>query len=342
MSATCKEIKILQPTKEIWPGHPDSSISKNIRNKTRIARENLTFRIEFILLGFSDFLNIQGFLFVVILVIYMSILLGNGLIIIITNIDPDVQTPMYFFLKNLSFLEICYTSVMVPRMLKNLWTQSRNISFIACAVQFYFFLVFRITESLLLAAMAFDHYVTICKPLYYPVIMNHKKQVQLVIGSWISGIPVEIQLTYQIFSLPFCGSNKLNNVFCDIPPLMKIVCGDITMSELFIFVNAVVFVIPLLLLILVSYIKIITTILKLPSVIGRHKAFSTYSSHFMVVELLFGSEMMAHWIPKCKKSKGIDKLLSLVYCIGIPMFNPLMYSLRNKDIIAALKKILPK
>ncbi|XP_020830219.1 olfactory receptor 10AG1-like [Phascolarctos cinereus] len=307
-----------------------------------MAGENLTFSIEFILIGFSDFPNIQGFLFAIVLVIYMSILLGNGLIIVITNIDPVLHTPMYFFLKNLSFLEICYTSVMVPRMLKNLWTQNRNISFIACAVQFYFFLVFGVAECLLLAVMAFDRYVAICKPLYYSVIMNHKKQVQLLIGSWISGIPVEIQFTYQVFSLPFCGSNKLNHVFCDIPPLMKIVCGDITMSELFIFVNAVFFVIAPLLLILVSYVKIITTILKLPSAIGRHKAFSTCSSHLMVIGLFFASGMMAHWIPKSKKSKGIDKLLSLVYCIGTPMFNPLIYSLRNKDIIAALKKILPK
>ncbi|XP_016278345.1 olfactory receptor 10AG1-like [Monodelphis domestica] len=303
---------------------------------------NFTVVVEFILLGFSDLPKIQGVLFGIFLIMYMTILLGNTLIIIITKTDPSLQTPMYFFLGNFSFLEICYTSVTLPRMMMNLWTKKRNISFLNCALQLCFLLMLGGAECLLLAVMAYDRYVAICKPLYYSLIMNSKVCIQLVVASWISAMPIVIGQTYQIFSLPFCGSNKLNHLFCDMPPLLKLACGDKFMNEFSIYADAVVFAMVPFLLILGSYIKIITTILEMPSTTGRYKAFSTCSSHLIVVALFFGSAIITYSIPKSNNMSGMDKVLSLFYTIVIPMFNPMIYSLRNKDVIAALKKILPK
>ncbi|XP_043828070.1 olfactory receptor 10AG1-like [Dromiciops gliroides] len=303
---------------------------------------NLTIVVEFILLGFSDLPKHQEVLFGIFLIMYMSILLGNGLIIIITKTDPSLQTPMYFFLGNFSFLEICYTSVTLPRMLMNLWSKKRNISFLDCALQLCFLLMLGGTECLLLAVMAYDRYVAICKPLYYSLIMNSKVCTQLVIASWISTMPIVIAQTYQIFSLPFCGSNILNHLFCDMPPLLKLACGKKIINEISVYADAVVFAMVPFLLILGSYIKIITTILEMPSATGRYKAFSTCSSHLIVVVLFFGSAIITYSIPKSSSLSGIDKVLSLFYTIVTPMFNPLIYSLRNKDVIAALKKLLPK
>ncbi|XP_036621078.1 olfactory receptor 10AG1-like [Trichosurus vulpecula] len=303
---------------------------------------NLTIVVEFILLGFSDLPKLQEVLFGVFLITYMSILLGNGLIILITKIDPSLQTPMYFFLGNFSFLEICYTSVTLPRMMMNIWTKKRHISFLDCALQLCFLLMLGGTECLLLAVMAYDRYVAICKPLYYSLIMNYKVCIQLVVGSWISAMPVVIGQTYQIFSLPLCGSNKLNHLFCDMPPLLKLVCGNKFMNEFFIYADAVVFAMVPFLLILGSYIKIITTILEMPSATGRYKAFSTCSSHLIVVILFFGSAIITYSIPKSNSLSGMDKVLSLFYTIVTPVFNPMIYSLRNKDVIAALKHLLPK
>ncbi|XP_074131997.1 olfactory receptor 10AG1-like [Sminthopsis crassicaudata] len=307
-----------------------------------MVERNITTVVEFILLGFSDIPKLQEILFGIFLIMYLTILLGNGLIILITKIDPSLQTPMYFFLGNFSFLEICYTSVTLPRMMVNLWTKKKNISFFDCALQLCFLLMLGGTECMLLAVMAYDRYVAICKPLYYSVIMNYKVCTHLVIASWVSAMPIVIGQTYQIFSLPFCGSNKLNHLFCDMPPLLKLACGKNLMNELTIYVDAAVFAMVPFLLILGSYIKIITTIMKMSSATGRYKAFSTCSSHLTVVVLFFGSAIITYSIPKSSSLSGIDKVLSLFYTIVTPVFNPMIYSLRNKDVIAAVKKLLPK
>ncbi|XP_043828071.1 olfactory receptor 10AG1-like [Dromiciops gliroides] len=307
-----------------------------------MAEVNMTFAIEFFLLGFSDFPNLQEFLFVIFLVIYLSILIGNGLIIVITKVEPSLQTPMYFFLGNFSFLEICYTSVTLPRILTDLWTQKKNISFLGCATQVFFILILGVTECFLLSVMAYDRFVAICKPLYYPLIMNHRMCVGLVIGSWIIGIPILIGLTYQIFSLSFCGSKKLEHVFCDIPPLLKLACGDISMEVYSIYVDAGIFGMFPFLFIFGSYTKIIATILKLPSANGRYKAFFTCSSHLIVVTLYFGSASLSYLMPNSSHSSASEIVLSLFYTIVTPMFNPLIYSLRNTDFIMAMRKLLPK
>ncbi|XP_040351756.1 olfactory receptor 10AG1-like [Herpailurus yagouaroundi] len=305
-------------------------------------RGNHTTLMDFILLGFSDVPDLQEFLFGVFLIIYVIILMGNSLIIIITQIDPSLRTPMYFFLGNFSSLEICYVSVTVPRLLTDLCRQSRSISFLACATQTYFFLVFGATECFILTAMAYDRYVAICNPLLYPLIMNSRLCIQLAAGCWITGIPVHIGFTYLIFSLPFCGSNQLNHFFCDIPPILKLACGDTFTIEILVYTVAVLVVTIPFMLILGSYVKIISTILKLPSAAGRAKAFSTCSSHLVVVTLFFGSGIISYLRPKSSHSTGMDKFLSLFYSIVTPMFNPIIYCLRNKDVLVALKKFLPK
>uniref|UniRef100_A0A7N4PHN8 Olfactory receptor n=2 Tax=Sarcophilus harrisii TaxID=9305 RepID=A0A7N4PHN8_SARHA len=312
------------------------------QKKNQMAENNLTNMMEFILLGFSDLPNLQGFLFGIFSIIYLSILIGNGLLIIITKTDPALHTAMYFFLGNFSFLEICYTSVTMPRMLADLWTQKRTISFIACAIQACFLYIFGGAECLLLTVMAYDRYVAISKPLYYPLIMNHKVCVQLVVASWLTEVPALIGETYQIFSMNFCGPNKINHIFCDAPPLFPLACTDTYKVEVSVHVVALLFVIIPFLLILASYIKIITTILKLPSTSGRAKAFSTCSSHLMVVFFFYGSGSIAYLQPKSGQSSGSSKVLALFYTIVTPVFNPLIYSLRNKDVIAALRKLLPK
>lgn len=303
---------------------------------------NQTTLVDFILLGFSDIPDLQGFLFGVFLIMYTIILMGNSLIIIITKMDPSLQTPMYFFLGNFSSLEICYVSVTVPRLLIDLCSQNRNIPFLACAAQMYFFLVFGATECLLLTSMAYDRYVAICNPLLYPLLMNSRLCVQLAAGCWVSGVPVHIVLTFQIFSLPFCGSNQLNHFFCDIPPVLKLACGDTLLTETLVYVVVVLVVTVPFMLILGSYVRIIETILKLPSATGRAKAFSTCSSHLMVVALFFGSGLITYLRPKSSHSIGMDKFLSLFYTIVTPMFNPMIYCLRNKEVMVALRKFLLK
>ncbi|XP_049635746.1 olfactory receptor 10AG1-like [Suncus etruscus] len=305
-------------------------------------QENLTKWMEFVLLDFADVPHLQWFLFGLFLIIYVCILLGNGTIFLITKVDPALQTPMYFFLGNFSFLEICYVSITLPRMLTNLWTQKRTISLVACAAQMCCVLMLGATECFLLAVMSYDRYVAICNPLHYPLVMNHKVCVQLVTGSWVGGIPVQIGQTFQIFSMSFCASNIINHFFCDIPPILKLACGDTFIHEMMVYVVAVLFVTIPFLLILASYGKIISMVLKLPSATGRAKAFSTCSSHLTVVVLFFGSAIITYLRPKTQNSEGTDKVLSLFYTIVTPLFNPLIYSLRNKDVIMALKKLFCK
>ncbi|XP_023398259.2 olfactory receptor 10AG1-like [Loxodonta africana] len=304
--------------------------------------DNLTELMEFVLLGFADMPQLQWFLFGLFLIIYIIILMSNGTIFLITKMDPALQSPMYFFLANFSFLEICYVSATLPRMLMNLGTQRRRISLIACATQMCFVLIFAGTECLLLAVMAYDRYVAICNPLHYPLVMNNRVCILLAIGSWTIGIPVMIGHTYQIFSLSFCRSKQINHFFCDIPPILKLACGDTFVNEALVYIVAVVFVMVPFLLILGSYSKIVSIILKLPSATNRAKAFSTCSSHLMVVMLFFGSGIIAYLRPNSRHSEETDKVLSLFYAILTPMLNPMIYSLRNKDVIMALRKLLCK
>ncbi|XP_048216472.1 olfactory receptor 10AG1-like [Perognathus longimembris pacificus] len=306
------------------------------------VEDNISTVKQFLLLGFYELPTLQGFLSGVFFVVYLIIVFGNSLIILITVSDAELKKPMYFFLAHFSSLEICYVSVTVPKIMVNIWTQKRSISLLDCATQMCFFFILGTSESLLLSAMSYDRYVAICNPLQYPLVMNPKKCVQLVIGSWFSGMPIQIEQTCQIFSLDFCGANEIDHFFCDLPPIIKLACGDTFMHELSVYVVVIlVGAIPFI-LIIVSYSKIVSTILSLPTASGRSKAFSTCSSHLLVVLLFFGSASIMYFRPKSKHSAGIDKLFSLFYTIVTPMFNPLIYSLRNKKVIAALRKLFFK
>nr|XP_048288716.1 olfactory receptor 10AG1-like [Myodes glareolus] len=304
------------------------------------AEENTSTVTHFLLLGFSDLPNLQGFLFGMFSIMYVTIIIGNSFIIVITRIDPTLHKPMYFFLTNFSFLEICYVSVTLPRILYSIWTQDRRISLLACATQMCFFLILATTDSILLAVMSYDRYVAICNPLHYPLVMNQTKCTQLAVGSWLGGIPFQLGQTCQIFSLHFCNANRIDHFFCDIPPVIKLACGDTSLHELFVFLVTVLLAAIPFLLILTSYSKIIATIMRLPTAQGRTKAFSTCSSHLVVVLLFYVSASITYLMPKSTHSAVSDKLLSFFYTIVTPMFNPMIYSLRNKEVIAALRRLL--
>ncbi|MBZ3869288.1 Olfactory receptor 10AG1 [Sciurus carolinensis] len=210
----------------------------------------------------------------------------------------------------------------------------------SCATQLCFFLILGTAESFLLAVMSYDRYVAICKPLHYPLVMNPKKCHQLAAGAWLGGMPVQVGQTWQIFSLHFCHSNQINHFFCDIPPILKLACGDTSVHEMSVYVVVVLVAAVPFVFILASYSKIIGTILRLPTAQGCTKAFSTCSSHLLVVVLFFGSGSITYFRPTSSHSAGTDKLLSLFYTIVTPMFNPVIYSLRNQDVLSALRRLL--
>ncbi|CAM9435496.1 unnamed protein product [Rangifer tarandus platyrhynchus] len=299
-----------------------------------MARNNCTLLTEFILLGLADTLELQTILFSLFLVIYTLTVVGNIGMILLIRTDSRLHTPMYFFLAILSFADVGYSSTITPKMLVDLLSEKKTISFLACAAQMYFFLVFGATECFLLTAMAYDRYVAICSPLRCSFLMDSRLCVHLAAGCWVSQ-------TCQIFSLPFCGSNTINHFFCDIPPLLKLACGDIFVNEMVVYIFGILFVTVPFLLILGFYIRIISTILKLPANTGRTKAFSTCSSHLTVVLLFYGSATVTYLKPKSNEHEGLDKLISLFYTILTPMFNPIIYSLRNKDVRKAMRKFLP-
>uniref|UniRef100_A0A8C3SHV5 Olfactory receptor n=1 Tax=Chelydra serpentina TaxID=8475 RepID=A0A8C3SHV5_CHESE len=297
---------------------------------------------EFILVGFSNHPNLQVPLFLIFLGIYAITLTGNVLIILVTSVDPALHSPMYFFLRNLASLEICFNLVIVPKMLVNLLMENKAISFAGCAAQMYFFFFFGAAECCLLAAMAYDRYVAICNPLHYPDIMNRRACFQLAGASWFSGFPVATVQTTWIFSLPFCGPNQVNHFFCDSPPVLELACADTSLFEIEALTATVLFILFPFLLILVSYVRIITTILRMPSEEGRRKAFSTCSSHLVVVTLFYGTASSTYFRPKSSYSPDIKKLISLSYTVVTPMLNPIIYSLRNKEVKSALRRTLTR
>uniref|UniRef100_A0A8C4WKF0 Olfactory receptor n=1 Tax=Gopherus evgoodei TaxID=1825980 RepID=A0A8C4WKF0_9SAUR len=290
--------------------------------------KNDTSMTKFVLLGFSNHTDTNLILFVVFLCIYIITVLGNVLIIIVINVNPALHMPMYFFLRNLSFLEVCYTSVTLPKMLANLLSEDKTISFSGCAVQMYLFLFFAVTECFLLASMAYDRYSAICNPLRYTAIMDKRVCIQLAMNSWICGILVALGHTTFVFTLPFCGSHVINHFFCEIqPPVLKLISVG----------AAFVLMMPFM-LILVSYICIISTILKIRSAEGRRRAFSTCSSHLIVMMLFYGMALIMYVRPKSSFSPDVNKLLSLFYSVVTQILNPIIYSLRNKEVKDALRK----
>ncbi|KAM9642242.1 LOW QUALITY PROTEIN: uncharacterized protein ACIGJ3_015892 [Trichechus inunguis] len=301
---------------------------------------------DFVLLGLSAHPKLEKTFFVLILLMYLVILLGNGVLILVTVSDSRLHTPMYFFLRNLSFLDICYTTSSVPLVLDGFLTPRKTISFSGCAVQMFLSFAMGATECVLLGMMAFDRYVSICNPLRYPVIMSKAAYVPMAASSWLAGGTnslVQISLAVQ---LPFCGDNIINHFICEILAVLKLACADISINVVSMGVANVIFLGVPVLFIFVSYIFIITTILKIPLAEGRRKAFSTCSAHFTVVIIFYGTILFMYGKPKSKDPLGADKqdlsdkLISLFYGLLTPMLNPIIYSLRNKDVKMAVKNMV--
>ncbi|XP_074838819.1 olfactory receptor 10A4-like [Carettochelys insculpta] len=303
---------------------------------------NQTITHVFILVGFSYLNELQILLFVVLLVIYLLTLMGNLLVILLIKLSPSLHTPMYFFLVNLSASEICFTSSVVPQLLAHLLVEEKTISIAACAAGMYVNAIMGLTECCLLAAMAYDRYVAICHPLHYTTIMSGRVCALLAGVSWFIGISVEAAQARWLFSLPFCGSNRIPHFFCDIPPVMQKACADTSKNELMLLIVSSLFILGPFLLILLSYVHIISTILKLPSAQGRRKAFSTCSSHLTVVTVFYGTAIITYLGPKSGSSAEGSLMISLLNSIISPALNPIIYTLRNKEVKGAFKKTVQK
>ncbi|XP_021531983.2 olfactory receptor 5I1-like [Aotus nancymaae] len=301
--------------------------------------ENGTVKTEFFLLGFSDHLELQSLLFAVFFFIYSVTLMGNlGMILLIT-INSHLHTPMYFFLCMLSFIDACYSSVIAPKLLVNLVSDKKTISYNGCVAQLYFFCSLVDTESFLLAAMAYDRYIAICNPLLYMVIMSKKVCCQLAIGAFLGGTISSVIHTMNTFHLSFC-SKDINHFFCDISPLFSLSCTDTYIHDIILVVSASFVEAICLLTVLLSYVFIIATILRTGSVEGRRKGFSTCASHLTVVIIYHGTLIFIYLRPSTSHSLDIDKVTSVFYTLIIPMLNPLIYSLRNKDVKNAFRKVI--
>ena len=296
----------------------------------------------FILLGFSDRLQLESVLFVVLLIFYIFTLLGNTTIIALSYLDPCLHTPMYFFLSNLSFLDMCYTTSIVPQLLVNLSGADKSISFGGCVVQMYISLALGCTECILLGVMAFDRYAAVCKPLHYTVIMHPRLCALMASASWITGFANSLLQTVLVFLLPRCGRNKLAHFFCEIPPFLKLACVDTTMNVYMTFFGSVIILLTPVSLIMVSYGRIVRAVLRIKSTAGRRKAFGTCGSHLTVVSLFFGTAISVYFQPSSSDSQDQEKFMSLFYTVIIPMTNPLIYTLRNRDVKGAMKKVLWK
>uniref|UniRef100_G3TXG2 Olfactory receptor n=2 Tax=Loxodonta africana TaxID=9785 RepID=G3TXG2_LOXAF len=307
---------------------------------------NQTFVRDFILLGLSGYPKLEIIFFALILVMYLVILIGNGVLIIASIFDSHLHTPMYFFLGNLSFLDICYTASSVPSTLESLISKKRNISFSGCAVQMFLGFAMGSTECFLLGMMAFDRYVAICNPLRYPVIMSKFVYVLMASVSWLSGGINSIVQTALAMRLPFCGNNIIDHFLCEILAVLKLACVDISLNITMLAVSNMAFLVLPLLVIFFSYMLILYTILRMNSATGRRKAFSTCSAHLTVVIIFYGTIFSMYAKPKSQDMVGKNEmqasegLISMFYGVVTPMLNPIIYSLRNKDVKAAVKYLL--
>ncbi|CAK6449418.1 unnamed protein product [Pipistrellus nathusii] len=294
----------------------------------------------FILLGFSDYPELQVPLFLIFLAIYSVTVVGNIGIIVIIKINPTLHTPMYFFLSHLSFVDFCYSSIIAPKTLVNLVIEDRTISFVGCAVQFFFFCTFVVTESFLLAVMAYDRFVAICNPLLYTVAMSQKLCALLVVGSYAWGVVCSLILTCSAINLSFEGLNTINHFFCEFSSLLSLSCSDTYVNQLLLFIFATFNEVSTLLIILMSYVFILVTILKMRSAGGRRKAFSTCASHLTAITIFHGTILFLYCVPNSQNSRHTVKVASVFYTVVIPMLNPLIYSMRNKDIKDTASKLM--
>ncbi|XP_063158182.1 olfactory receptor 6B1-like [Candoia aspera] len=308
----------------------------------KLGGRNETVIMEFILHGFGDLKELHILLFMLFLIIYIMTMAGNLLIIALIVTDQHLHTPMYFFLGNLSCLETCYSSTILPRILASLLNENYTVSVNGCILQLWAFVFLAVTECYLLAAMSYDRYLAICRPLHYSTLMNFKICLQLVAGSWIGSFVIDTILLTFILKLSFCGHNLIEHFFCDFIPMMNLACRDASQVKLVSAILTSISTLPPFLLTIVSYAYIIATILGIPSITGRQKAFSTCSSHLIVVTIFYGSLTVVYLLQDSNELKELNKVFSVFYTILTPLVNPLIYSLRNKQVRRALARVAGK
>ncbi|XP_043290724.1 olfactory receptor 5-like [Cervus canadensis] len=301
---------------------------------------NMTRVQEFILLGLSTSPETREVLFLIFLTLYLLTLLENALIVFLICSHAELHKPMYFFLGNLSCLEMCYVSVTMPSLLVGLWTGPYHVPFTACMTQLFFFVSLICTECALLASMACDRYVAICRPLHYPLLMRPQVCLGLAGTSWLGGLLVSVVKTACIASLSYCGPNVLNQFFCDVSPLLNLSCTHVALTELVDFLSAIVIFCGTLLVALASYSAIGVTVFRMPSATARRKAFSTCASHLVVVGIFYSAALFIYCRPSRIRSMDLNKVLSVIYTVATPMCNPVIYCLRNKEVHAALLRTL--
>ncbi|MBZ3887746.1 Olfactory receptor 2G3 [Sciurus carolinensis] len=301
---------------------------------------NASFLTGFVLLGFSDHPRLEAALFVFVLFFYLLTLLGNLAILAVSHLDPRLHTPMYFFLGNLSLLDLCFASSLAPQTLVNLRGPAKTISYGGCVVQLYVSLALGSTECVLLAVMALDRYVAVCRPLRYVVIMSPRLCQRLASASWLSGLANSLVHATLTLRLPLCGQRRLDHFICEVPALLKLACVDTTVNEVVLFVVSVLFLVIPPALILISYGLITRAVLRVRSAEARHKAFSTCSSHLTVVVIFYGTVIYMYLQPSDSSAQDQGKFVSLFYTTVTPALNPLIYTLRNKDVKGALRRRL--
>ncbi|XP_051698401.1 olfactory receptor 8K3-like [Oryctolagus cuniculus] len=305
-----------------------------------MERHNITVVKEFILMGITNRPELQAPLFVLFLIVYLISAVGNLGMIILTKTDNKLHTPMYFFLRHLAITDLGYSTAVGPKMLVNFVVDQNTISYYFCATQLSFFLVFIISELFILSAMSYDRYVAICKPLLYTVIMSQRVCWMLVAIPYLYCTFVSLLVTTKIFTLTFCGYNVISHFYCDSLPLLSLLCSNTHEIEMIILILAAFNLVSSLLIVLISYLLILITILRMNSAEGRYKAFSTCGSHLTVVTVFYGTLIFMYVQPKSSHSFDTDKVASIFYTLIIPMLNPLIYSLRNKDVKYALQRLI--
>ncbi|XP_076971135.1 olfactory receptor 5AN1-like [Tamandua tetradactyla] len=307
-----------------------------------IGGGNITRITYFILLGFSDFPSILAVLFIIFLLIYITTVTWNLCLIVLIRMDSHLHTPMYFFLSNLSFIDICYVTSTAPDMLFNFFQQQRTISFVGCMVQYFIFSSMGLSESCLLAVMAYDRYATICKPLLYSSIMSPSLCSRMTLGLYMAGLSGSLPQLCALLQLHFCGPNVIRHFFCDLPQLLKLSCTDPFFVQIMLAILTITYGIASAIIVMLSYGYIVLSIMKITSAKGRSKAFNTCASHVTTVSLFCTSICFVYFSFSSGGSSSFDRFSSFFYTIFIPMLNPVIYSLRNKEIKEALKRFQNK
>lgn len=294
---------------------------------------------EFFLSSISSVYEVRLLLFMTFTVVYITTIFGNAIIVLVIQLNVRLQTPMYFFLTNLSVLDICYSSVTVPKLLDILLADNRRVPFAGCILQMYFFHVLASSEMFLLTAMAYDRYVAICDPLRYAILMRRVVSLPLAICAWLGGLLHSTFHTAFILRLSFCGPNQMDNIFCDATPLIKLSCSDATLDEIMLTVTPGILGPSCFMVVLLSYGYIIRSILKNKSGEGRRKTFSTCASHLIVISIFYGTGIIVYLQPMSVYSSA-NRFITVFYAVITPMLNPIIYTLRNKDVKGAMQKLL--